>query len=256
MSKDDTANPFNKIPKKTTQQISRKEFTKDQAIKILGAFSDTGLYLLHKEEMEVLFNIGAWTGLRLRDCVMLSWKDVNLKENILRIVPSKTSRTNKLVTIPIHPKLSRQLQEASSWQTDDIVLPKVSERYLRNPSGITKDCIKVMKHVGIEDDSAKQKGRARSANLYGFHSFRHSFVSFCAEAGVPMATVQAIVGHGSPAMTRHYTHIGIDTLKSAVNKLAISSDNKEPDIRDKINRLLDTLPENKLVEVYELLGST
>ena len=49
-----------------------------------------------------------------------------------------------------------------------------------------------------------------------FHSLRHTFVSFSANAGVPLHIVQSIVGRESTAMTRHYYHEKIDALKSAV----------------------------------------
>jgi integrase len=44
--------------------------------------------------------------------------------------------------------------------------------------------------------------RKRKVNIYYFHSFQHSFVSFCAKARVPLAAVQSIARHGNPAMTR------------------------------------------------------
>jgi hypothetical protein len=44
----------------------------------------------------------------------------------------------------------------------------------------------------------------RAVVLKGFHSFRHSYVSLNAAAGTPQATMQKLVGHGSPAMTLHY----------------------------------------------------
>ena len=37
-----------------------------------------------------------------------------------------------------------------------------------------------------------------------------------------MALVQAIVGHASPAMTRHYTHLGVESLRKAVEVLPSS----------------------------------
>lgn len=40
-----------------------------------------------------------------------------------------------------------------------------------------------------------------------FHDLRHSYVTRAAEAGVPVAVVQAQVGHLSAAMVAHYTHI-------------------------------------------------
>ena len=40
-----------------------------------------------------------------------------------------------------------------------------------------------------------------------FHDLRHTYVTRAAEAGVPIAIVQAQVGHMSSAMTKWYTHI-------------------------------------------------
>ncbi|MCK4982997.1 MAG: tyrosine-type recombinase/integrase [Victivallaceae bacterium] len=73
----------------------------------------------------------------------------------------------------------------------------------------------------------------RKANIYGFHSFRHSFVSFCAKAGVPLPVVQAIVGHGNPAITRHYIHIGEESVKQAIN--ALPQGNLLPESENKKN---------------------
>ena len=53
----------------------------------------------------------------------------------------------------------------------------------------------------------------------GFHSLRHSFVSRCRQANAPLSVVEAIVGHSSPAMTRHYTHVGELAAAVAVGAL-------------------------------------
>lgn len=64
--------------------------------------------------------------------------------------------------------------------------------------------------------SIKIEGRRHKTPEATFHSLRHTFVSFAANAGVPLHIVQSIVGHESTAMTRHYYHENIAALKSAV----------------------------------------
>jgi hypothetical protein len=64
-----------------------------------------------------------------------------------------------------------------------------------------------------------QRQRKLAANVYSLHSFRHTFVSFCANAGVPLAVVAEIVGHGNPAMTEHYSHISTAAKQEAINAL-------------------------------------
>ena len=67
--------------------------------------------------------------------------------------------------------------------------------------------------------SVHLEGRKNLTPEATFHSLRHTFVSFAANAGVPLHIVQSIVGHESTAMTRHYYHESVDALKCAVNAI-------------------------------------
>jgi integrase len=51
------------------------------------------------------------------------------------------------------------------------------------------------------------------------HSLRHTFITMMAEGGTPLAVTQAMVGHMSSAITRHYTHISQNAAREAVEKL-------------------------------------
>lgn len=61
----------------------------------------------------------------------------------------------------------------------------------------------------------------RSAGLEGFrfHDLRHTFISHMVELGVPIGVVQAMVGHISSRMLRHYTHIASGVARKAVELL-------------------------------------
>ena len=43
--------------------------------------------------------------------------------------------------------------------------------------------------INVSDPDKRQ--RQRNSNKYGFHSLRHTFISWCAKAGVPLSIVQA-----------------------------------------------------------------
>ena len=102
--------------------------------------------------------------------------------------------------------------------------------------------------------------------LVGFHSLRHSFVSICAQAGVPLPVVQALCGHGSPAVQRHYIHLGQDTVQTAVNSLpAINGSAKAAfpaetrsiaGIRAALHRFADEAPDEVLREAWQHVSRT
>jgi len=221
-------NPFrnSNIEKKDEEHQTRRELSETELLAVLAAPDSLEIKILNKEEMKVLLNLGAWAGLRLKDAALLKWADVNFEMGQMSVIPSKTRRHRVAVIIPLHPNLESELLRAQGWKSDSgYVLPDVAERYLRNPAGIVKDIGRLFRKAGIEttlkaDENSRRKLKI---SIAGFHSLRHSFVSFCAKKGVPLAVVQSLVGHGNPAMTRHYTHLGVDSARQAIAALPMLS---------------------------------
>lgn len=211
------SNPFSRLKSKKAVSISKKDFSEKQIESIFEVLDNPEIALMHKDEMRLMFMIGRWTGLRLKDCALLRWEDVFIADKLLKVCPWKTKAKDKKIIIPIHNTLHKALKKLK--QEGEYVLTNVANRYEYNSSGVIKDSMYIINRAGIKSEATQKVKRARAICEYGFHSFRHSFVSFCAKAGVPMAIVQEIVGHGSPAMTRHYTHIGAETLRAAIDKL-------------------------------------
>ena len=73
---------------------------------------------------------------------------------------------------------------------------------------------------GIQTKEKPENGhRRRMITRVGFHSLRHSFVSLCAANNVPQVAIMELVGHGSPAMTRLYSHAGSEEKAKAIAAL-------------------------------------
>ena len=171
-----------------------------------------------------LILIGIYTGLRLGDCCRLDWSQINIAQGVIQVIPAKTRRHHqRMVTIPVHPALGAALLETQSpipnpQSLTGPVLPTIAEIYSRSRYRVSDQLSRIFRAANITT-SVKIEGRHRKTPEATFHSLRHSFVSFAANAGVPLHVVQSIVGHESTAMTRHYYHESIDSLKQAVNAI-------------------------------------
>lgn len=210
---------FENVREKKDDTISRKELTIDQLEKLFEHMESPTCNIRHKDQMIVLVHIGAYTGLRLKDCCLLKWVDVCMTDK--KYIMTKNNKTQRDVIIPIIPRLLEKIELAKTWKDDSgFVLPLIAVRYERAKDKISKSVIKCLEAIGLENDKdISNLKRQRAPSIYGFHSLRHTFVSLAASAGVPMTVVQAIVGHANQDMTRHYTHLGLDTLINGMNKL-------------------------------------
>ena len=95
------------------------------------------------------------------------------------------------------------------------VLPEIAIQYRNCHWKIDHALKAILEDAGIAA-SVKIEGRRSATPDATFHSLRHTFVSFSANAGVPLPVVASIVGHTSTAMTRHYYHENEDALRRAV----------------------------------------
>ena len=230
--------------------VRRMSFTHEQEKALKDALDNPKYKVKNKEEIKVIYYLGLYTGQRLKDCVLLRWSKVNLAQ---KKIECKQFKTGKEVTIPIAPQLLTVLEGALSWKTDDFgyVCPKVAQRYnTENANGkntgnglVNIDVLRVLKWIGLQT-SVKVEGRSRAITVYGFHSLRHSFASHCAEAGVPKAVVQSILGDNCEILDAYYTHIGDEAQRKAIEAIAGEVGVITP--QEKIKRAveyLDTLPD-------------
>ncbi|OGV48740.1 MAG: hypothetical protein A2X49_03970 [Lentisphaerae bacterium GWF2_52_8] len=251
-------NPVEDVAKRQKVEHSHKELTTQQVSALLAVFDKPGLNLMHRDEMRVMFHIGIFTGLRLADCALLRWDCMNMTRRLLSVMPLKTQRKGRTVVIPLHPSLEAELLNAQNWKDDSgFVLPQVAQRYESTPSGVQKDAVWIFEQAGMKT-SANVKGRELAVNQFGFHSLRHTFVSICAKAGVPLPVVQSIVGHGNPAMTRHYIHVGEESARQAIATLPHGTPVLPPastPLLDEVKQLIEQADEKTLQKIRKLLHS-
>lgn len=228
--------------------VHRQAFTKEQEEQLIAVLSDDDPKhkIMNKDEIRVLYVIGRFTGQRLKDCVLLQWQNIDMSNRRLWV---KQFKTGKEVTIPMAPELYTALTEARKWRTDQYVTPKTAARYNKtNAEGknvgnnlVNLDVLRVIRWIGLEP-SVDVPGRKKKMTVYGFHSLRHSFASFCAEAGVPKAVLLSILGTDSEIADKYYTHVGDESQRKAVE--AIRSRSGEKSAQAKIDEVLTLLDSN------------
>lgn len=217
--------PWDGVRLLADDSISRRELTRDEVKRLYAEASKRGT------GWKLLVMTGIYTGLRLGDCCRLEWNSVSLERGIIQVVPSKTRKHahGRPVTIPIHPELKKAFEAMAERaaalkrsggedQWAKYVNPFAAEAHSTTAWRIDDGLRKIFKAAGITM-SVRVEGRRRKCVMASFHSLRHTFVSFSANAGVPLAIVQSIVGHSSTAMTRHYYHANEEVLRRAVNAI-------------------------------------
>lgn len=206
------ANPWREVMRFPNDSHARRELAPEEVGRILAEAAAAG------GEWRALMMVGLYTGLRRGDCCLLDWHEVDIEHMIIQVVPRKTRKYagGRLVTIPIHPQLLEVLKETPPERRNGYVLERMADMYLNHNSMLGEKIRRIFIAAGIET-SIMLEGRAKPTPYATFHSFRHSFVSFATNAGVPLPVVQSIVGHHSTAMTRHYYHANEEALRKAVD---------------------------------------
>jgi len=198
-----------------TRGKARRPFTLDQIRSVL-AVADP--------EWQSLIKFGLYTGQRLADLSLLTWANIDLGINEIRLVTKKTGkhltiplsaplqhhilglpRSDKPTT-PLHPRAFKAVTEQgravsiSNWFSDLLFQAGLREKLSHQSRGIGRNT-------------------RRSNSELSFHSLRHTAVSLLKDAGIPQAVVQELIGHDSEKMSALYTHVGREALQKAAATL-------------------------------------
>ncbi len=214
-------NPFDGIPRKKKETAKHQRLSDEQFKSIIAILDNPHkykCYITNIDEVKTLIILGAFTGLRLKDCVLMKMKSINYDNLSIRV---KTHKNEANVLLPISPALQKQL-EPYRGQKDEYLLPTLAARYINERGSVSTSVARVFKAAGLETISVSdpdKRQRQRNSNKYGFHSLRHTFISWCARAGVPLSIVQSIVGHFSQEMTQYYIQITDEERRQILNAL-------------------------------------
>ena len=210
----------------------------------------------NKAEIKVIYYLGMCTGLRLKDCVLLKWAEVDMTQKHLSLLQHKT---NRLVQIPIADVLYDILLEAKNWRRDSYVCPNCAKRYQREDKHgknigsnlLDHDVLKVIRQIGLEP-SMEVKGRKKRTNVYGFHSLRHTFCSIAAESpDVTREAIRSIIGDSEKIIDKYYTHSSTASQKKVIEAVIRATDGVQAgqDMRmEQIMAVIESAPENPIIQ--------
>jgi integrase/recombinase XerC len=147
------------------------------------------------------------TGMRQAELIGLSFRDVDLDQNRLRV----TGKRNKQRDIPLTPSLRNNLEAylplRRTWHAEEDSAEKLFVT-LKGRSLYPRLVYKVI-HDLLEQVSGAEKKSP--------HVLRHSFATHMLSQGADLNAIKEILGHANLSATQIYTHNSIDELKRVYN---------------------------------------
>ena len=146
-------------------------------------------------DVVALFKWYLHLGCRRTELVQLKWEDVRDDLGIVIIRQTKSGRPRVLPISPTLASIIAGMSRRSPW-----VFPR-----WRYPTSITH----LFKKYAVD------------AGLVGvrLHDLRHTTASYLVQAGVPIKTVQEVLGHARVTTTEIYAHLAPENLREALSQL-------------------------------------
>ena len=202
------SNPAEAVELPARKSIQRGVFNAAEVKLLIDAAKNT--------EWATVIMFGFYTGARLSDCTRMEWSNIDLANNTLRYDEGKNQKD---ILMPLHTELAAHLEKiATSDKPQKYVTPKMAELGPGGRHGLSEGFKRLVVKAGLDLQKVKGTG-VRSISKRTFHALRHSFTSALANAGVPPELRMKLTGHKSAAVHRGYTHLELETLKTALEKV-------------------------------------
>lgn len=188
--------------KLTTSPAQGIKPPKNKRSRPIHYYSKAELSVLYEHaELAPVWRLMANTGMRRAEAQQLKWEDV--KEDCLHILSTEDARTKsgKWRQVPLSEG-AKQALSVLRLETGDTpyVLPRMT-----GPS-LSRAFLRDIERCGLKGS---------------LHSLRHSYGSHLVMAGVPLRTVQALMGHQSFTTTERYAHVGKDHLLEQAKAISL-----------------------------------
>lgn len=150
--------------------------------------------LYRRSRYAAIWRLIANTGMRRAEAMQLRKEHVSLKDGYVNVLSADDARTKsgRWRQVPLSDSAKAALKALLKRSKTDYVLPRMTGESL----------------------SRAFLREAATRKLAGsLHSLRHTYGAHLVMAGVPLRTVQVLMGHASFATTERYAHVGKDHLR-------------------------------------------
>jgi integrase len=150
------------------------------------------------------------TGARKGEVLAMRWTDLNLTEGVWSKLPSSTKQKEHH-QVPLSAPVRQLLAEIQAEQMS---------RHPKRPLG--EFVFPGIGDSGHQIDIKKSWRvlcRAAGIDNLRIHDLRHSFASQLASGGASLPLIGQLLGHSQPSTTARYSHLFLDSQKTAVEKV-------------------------------------
>jgi site-specific recombinase XerD len=147
-------------------------------------------------------------GLRRAELIGLDLEDLSLERGELRVF----GKGRKERTVPLPQQTQAVLQhylETRGTQAGPLLLSRVDTRL-----GVT--CLNRLLQRLLHRAALEDAG-------YSLHSLRHSYATLLLRAGVDLATIRDLLGHGDISITSAYVHSDVRSRREAIERLPVAT---------------------------------
>lgn len=195
-------NPMAHFPKIKAAPVKLPVFLSEDEIRQLLAQPRTSTVLGLRDRALLTLLYG--TGIRATEAATLREKDVDLKEQTVRVL-GKGGRER---VVPLNTEVARCLRQYRDARGG--VAP--AAEFFRSRSG------RGMSRQAIYERVRTSARKARLAPRVSPHRLRHSFATHLVRNGVQLVTIRDLLGHRSVSSTQVYLHTTAADLREAARK--------------------------------------
>ncbi|MFH1913673.1 MAG: tyrosine-type recombinase/integrase [Pseudomonadota bacterium] len=180
---------------------------------------------LHKRSPQAadMFLVGLDAGLRFGEIAALTWDCIDLENDTLRVLNTKSAKDR---FVPMTTRLRELFRVRESGKPGQLVFPglRFGELQEQVPSAFWRG----LNDSGLNDGVSDPKMKVC------FHTSRHTFGSRLAQQGVDLLHIQRLLGHSTPTLSARYAKLRNDDLKAAVARME-----KSERMRKKIGKVIN-----------------
>jgi integrase len=191
-------------------------FNHDEADVLLRKLKETS-----KQIYQMAF-LALHTGMRASEIFRLTWGCIDTDRGIITILDAKPGKGRPAF---MTEQVRAMFLDMTEGKNDDLVFPNKDGGTFSEISHIFRDAVVDLKfNEGVKDRRQRVM----------FHTLRHTFGSWHAEAGTDLYVIKELMGHGSITLTERYSHLSQGTLQNATRNLERSIDIAEQEKTEQV----------------------